>query len=102
MIIIIIYLKKEEYFVKEERMYLLRKVEDNFYSVIVFSDNIDFKELEKKIENYRDTKSGEIDDIIGYLEEEYNIDEIIDFDYISKNTMDIDNTIIYEEFYYDK
>jgi hypothetical protein len=102
MIIIIIYLKKEEYFVKEERMYLLRKVEDDFYSVIVFSDNIDFKELEKKIENYRDTKSGEIDDIIGYLEEEYNIDEIIDFDYISKNTMDIDNTIIYEEFYYDK
>lgn len=87
---------------KEERMYLLRKVEDDFYSVIVFSDNIDFKELEKKIENYRDTKSGEIDDIIGYLEEEYNIDEIIDFDYISKNTMDIDNTIIYEEFYYDK
>lgn len=87
---------------KEERMYLLRKVEDDFYSVIVFSDNIDFKELEKKIENYRDTKSGEIDDIISYLEEEYNIDEIIDFDYISKNTMDIDNTIIYEEFYYDK
>lgn len=87
---------------KEERMYLLRKVEDDFYSVIVFSDNIDFKELEKKIENYRDTKSGEIDDIIGYLEEEYNIDEIIDFDYISKNTMDIDNTIIYDEFYYDK
>ncbi len=82
---------------KEENMYLLRKVEDDFYSVIVFSDNIDFRELEKKIENYRDTKSGEIDDIIGYLEEEYNIDEIIDFDYISKNTMDIDNTIIYEE-----
>lgn len=82
---------------KEERMYLLRKGDEDFFSLIIFKDKIDFRELEGRIKTYSKIKSAGIDDIIDYLYEEYDIDEVINFDYISKNTMDIDNEIIYGE-----
>lgn len=81
---------------EKEKMYLLRKDEDMLYSLIIFKNRIDFRQLEDVIFDYTEKEGiNDIDETIEHLKTIFDIEKVINFDYISKNTGDIDNKVTY-------
>lgn len=71
--------------------YLLRDEDEGFYNVILFNEKIDIFELEEIIKNHKEQNVGEwnIETITDEINEKYDVKEILLFDYLIGNTVDI-------------